>query len=164
MSAKIIPMLQVQQRYSGSYEFNVTHTPDPDYRKYLARQLRGRLPAAIDETLPTEASALDISLDDMEGDVVAGLAAWTSRESMTVDMLWVGEPLRGQGIGRRLLQMAEEAAIKRGCIRARLSVTCDIAYFVGAGYRIVGTVQALDFRKNAANTTAQAVYWLEKEL
>lgn len=161
MSAKIIPIQQLQQRYSGSYQFTVTHLPELDYRKYLARQLRGAI-IPTDEAIPPEAVALDISLDDIEGDVVAGLSAWTHHDNLIIDMLWVGEPLRGQGLGRRLLQMAEEVAIQRACCRCRVRVTHHMAYFVGAGYRITGTVQALDTKGNSA--PSYAVYWLEKML
>lgn len=160
MGAKIIPIQQLQQRYSGSYQFTITHQPEVDYRKYLARQLRGAI-ISTDEVIPSEAQALDISLDDVEGDVVAGLSAWTQHDNLTVDMLWVGEPLRGQGMGHRLLQMAEEIAIQRACCRARIRVTNHVAYFVGAGYRITGTVQALDTKGSAPS---HAVYWLEKQL
>jgi GNAT superfamily N-acetyltransferase len=160
MSAKIIPIQQLQQRYSGSYQFTITHQPEVDYRKYLARQLRGAI-ITTDEIIPSEATALDISLDDVEGDVVAGLSAWTQHDSLTIDMLWVGEPLRGQGLGHRLLQMAEEIAIKRKCCRARIQITQHVAYFVGMGFHITGTVQALDPKGSAP---AYAVYWLEKQL
>lgn len=160
MGAKIIPIQQLQQRYSGSYQFTITHQPEIDYRKYLARQLRGAI-IPTDEVIPAEAVALDISLDDLEGDVVAGLSAWTQHDNLVIDMLWVGEPLRGQGLGHRLLQMAEEIASQRECSRCRIRVTHHIAYFVGMGYRITGTVQALDTN---GHVPSYAVYWLEKTL
>src|SRR5690606_38292181 len=107
------------------------------------------------------------SLDDMEGDVVAGICAVTLREALLIDMLWVGEPLRGKGIGRRFLQMIEEEAAKRGAVRARVRVlTSSVAFFVGAGYRIAGTVQTLPFKANTTGspvTSATSVHWLEKD-
>lgn len=165
MSAKIIAIAQLQQRYSGSYEFTITHEPDPDYRKYLARQLRDVLPHAVDP-LPADAAPLDISLDDLEGDVVAGVSAVTSRETLLVDLLWVGEPLRGQGIGSRLMQMAEEEAFKRGCTRARIRVAQGVAFFVGMGYAITGTVQTLPFATATPGMVApaQSIYWLTKDI
>ena len=157
MSAKIIQIAQLQQQYSGSYAFTTTHEPDPDFRKFLARQLREVAPG-LDERIPAEAQPLDISL----GDVVAGLSAVTVRETLLIDMLWVGGPLRGRGIGRRLMQMAEEAATERGCTRVRVRATANVAFFVGMYFTISGTVQALPFRKGDA--PAHAVYWMEKKL
>lgn len=157
MSAKIVGIAELQARYSGSYQFNMTDDPDPDYRKYLARQLRDVVPHI--ERPPANAQPLDISLDDIEGDVVAGLSAWIAGDHLVIDMLWVGEPLRGRGIGRRLLQMAEESAMARGCAGARVRTMKQVAYFVGAGYAITGTVQAVDFR---AGQSAPAICWLTK--
>jgi GNAT superfamily N-acetyltransferase len=159
MSAKIIQIADLQARYSGSYQFTVTTTPDPDYRSYLARQLRGYLPPVVRRPAP-DAQPLDISLDDIEGDVVAGLAADIVRDTLFINMLWVGEPLRGRGLGRRLLQMAEEKAT--GCVRARGRVMGNVAFFVGAAYRITGTVQAIPFQAGRAGV--QAIYWLEKDI
>ncbi|MFW5691683.1 MAG: GNAT family N-acetyltransferase [Chloroflexota bacterium] len=164
MSAKIIQIAQLQAAYSGSYSFTVTHEPDPDYRKYLARQLRDVLPQ-VEDRLPADAIPLDISLDDLEGDVVAGLSAVTHHETLYIDMLWVGEPLRGQGIGRRLMQMAEEQAMDRGCTLARVRVTSAVAFYVGMNYAIAGTVQTVPFRAGGgAPAQAQSIYYLTKTI
>lgn len=34
---------------------------------------------------------------------------------MSIQSLWVDDSMRGQGLGRRLMTMAEEAGIKHGC-------------------------------------------------
>lgn len=161
MNAKIIPIAQLQQRYSGSYSFTTTETPDPDYRKYLARQLRPVLPQGI-EAAPPDATPLDISLDDLEGDVVAGIAALMIGSLLRIDLLWVGEPLRGGGIGSRLMLMAEEHAIERGCTQARLRTSVGVPFFVGRGYSISGVVQQLPFKPEMP--PAHAVYWMTKDL
>jgi GNAT superfamily N-acetyltransferase len=150
--------------YSGSYEFTITNEPDADYRKYLARKLCDVLPTSVFPH-PADAMPVDISLDDLEGDVVAGISAVTRRGTLTIDMLWVDEPLRGQGIGRRLMQMAEEVAIERGCTQARISVTGGVEFYVGMGYSISGTVQQVTPTADAFREgRTVAVYWLCKEL
>ncbi len=158
MSAKLISIAQLQAQYSGSYAFNITQEPDPDYRKFLARQIGL---THHEETFPAGAQPLDISLDDVEGDVVAGVSGFTLNGTLTIDMLWVGKPLREQGIGRRLMQMVEETAPERGCKRVRVRTPHEVAFFVGIGYQLSGTVQTLPFRKTS---TAQAIYWLEKPI
>jgi len=159
MSNKILQLAQHQQRYSGSYQFTITHELDADFRKYLTRKLADLIPPTVDQH-PAEAQPLDISLDDIEGDVVAGLSAFTCGTTLAIDLLWVDEPLRSSGIGRRLMQMAEEFARERGCERARISVTNGLPFFVDMGYTLTGTVQQVDF--NAGST--RAIYWLTKEL
>ena len=146
-----------EYNYSGVYQFTTTREPDEDYRKYLARKLRDVLPVAP-ENHTSESFPVDISMDDVEGDVVAGISAVIDREVLVIDLLWVDEPLRDQGVGRRLTQMAEDVA------RAR--VTAGIPFFVGQGYAITGTIQELPSPQaiRAGKVTGQAVYWLSKEL
>lgn len=159
MSNKILQLAHYRQSYSGSYEFTITHEPDEDYRRYLARQIADTLPPVVKQH-PADARPLDISLDDLEGDVVAGVSAVTYGSTLAIDMLWVGQPLRGQGIGGRLLQMVEEIARERGCEIARVSVTGGLPYFIDHGYELSGTVQQVDFRAGSS----RAVYWLAKTL
>ncbi|PJF23273.1 MAG: hypothetical protein CUN56_01805 [Phototrophicales bacterium] len=157
MSANIISIAQLQQRYSGSYQFTITQEPDLDFRKYLKRKLCDVLPP-VSLAHPADAHPLDISLDDLEGDVVAGISAVTYRGTLYIDMLWVDAPLRHTGIGHRLVQMTEEHARQRGCRRARISVPGHtVAFFVGTGYRINGTVQPVD-------DLSHSVFWLTKDL
>lgn len=159
MSNKILQLAQHLPSYSGSYEFTVTDTLDADFRKYLSRKLRDLLPPVVEQH-PADAQPLDISLDDIEGDVVAGISAVTCRTTLSIDLLWVDEPLRNTGIGRRLMQMTEELGRERGCRQARIMVTGGVAFFVGQGYALSGTVQQVDFKAG----TTKAVYWLTKDL
>jgi GNAT superfamily N-acetyltransferase len=156
-----------ERRYSGTYQFTTTHETDADYRKYLARKLRDVMSVAPENHSP-EAFPVDISMDDVEGDVVAGVSAFIHQDVLIIDMLWVDEPLRDQGIGRRLVQMAEEIAIERGCIRARIRATVGIALFTDLGYAITGMIQCIS-KPNASVQTGnglrqKSVSWLRKDL
>ena len=52
-----------------------------------------------------------------EGDrVVGGLLARTSGTQCEVQVLWVEEARRGEGLGRALMAAAEEEARRRGCV------------------------------------------------
>ena len=161
MSALIANFAEIRERYSGTYEFTTTETPDPDYRKYLARKLAGHLPH-VTMPHPADAVPLDISLDDVEGDVVAGISAVTVRGTLVIDMLWVDDPMRGQGIGRRLVQMAEEQARARGCTQARIGVLSGVAFYVGMGYAITGTMQQLTL--DHSGPAQYTLCWLCKAL
>lgn len=118
-----------------TYAFTVTDEPDADYLKYLRRKLSSlRLPE--DTTPSKDVQRLDISYDDPDGDVVAGLAAWTDGDSLLIDMLWVENHLRGQGIGKALVQMAEEIALARGCKAAYVGFAPHEAFYQKLGYSV----------------------------
>jgi GNAT superfamily N-acetyltransferase len=159
----IIP-IGYEYKYSGTYQFTATHEPDADYRCYLARRLRDVKPFAP-ETHSCEAYPVDISMDDVDGDVAAGISAVIDRDVLIIDMLWVDEAMRGQGIGRRLVQMVEDIAIERDCYRVRVRATDAVAFFVDQGYAITGTIQAVPSAQEMEDgkIVGQAVYWLVKD-
>lgn len=64
---------------------------------------------------PYVASPLSLVKRDAAGRIVAGLTGKTFWNWLYIDLLWVDEALRGQGIGRALVQAAEQEALQRGC-------------------------------------------------
>lgn len=58
---------------------------------------------------------------DGTGNIVAGIAGYTWGGCCYVSHLWVTEGLRGNGVGRALLEAAEANAISKGCSVALLS-------------------------------------------
>ena len=57
---------------------------------------------------------------DESGNVIAELLGGTYWGWMYVDILWVDEKYRRQGIGSRLLRTAEKEALRRGCHHVHL--------------------------------------------
>jgi len=62
-----------------------------------------------------EYSPVNLFLRDAGDEVVGGLLAGIWGGVLFVRILWVSEALRGQGFGRRLMEMAERRAVERGC-------------------------------------------------
>lgn len=74
--------------------------------------------------------------------VVAGGTGRTEYRRLFVSHLWVAEPLRRQGIARRILQNLESEAVRRGCRDALIETLDDrVAVLYGRlGYRSVSVV------------------------
>jgi len=64
---------------------------------------------------------LGILLRDEPGNIVAGAAGHTWGGTCELRQMWVAPPLRGRGLGRRLILEAEAEAIRRGCQQLVLS-------------------------------------------
>ena len=69
---------------------------------------------------PPDFRPLTLAARDADGTLLGGLAGLTGWRWLFVDLLWVAEPHRGRGLGRRLLHAAEEEALARGCRHAYL--------------------------------------------
>jgi len=66
----------------------------------------------------TDRRNLFIPLTDDEGHIDGGLVGYTGRGWLYVEMLFVPERLRRQGMAGKLLERAEQEARTRGCIGA----------------------------------------------
>lgn len=64
---------------------------------------------------PSEDVPLGIFLETPQGEKQAGLTGETFGNWLCIKYLWVSDDLRGQGIGRRLMETAEQEALSRGC-------------------------------------------------
>ena len=72
--------------------------------------------------------------------VVAGLAGETYSGWPFIRYLWVGDTLRGKGIGRKLMAGAEARALERGCHSAWVDTFSFQApgFYRKLGYEVFG--------------------------
>lgn len=75
--------------------------------------------------------------------VVAGLHGWTWGHCGFVDLLWVDESLRGEGLGTQVMDAAEAEMTARGCAQVVLSSHSfqAPAFYARRGYREVCRVE-----------------------
>ena len=101
---------------------------------------------------------LAVLMRDASGILTGGLLANIYWGWLDIDDLWVAERWRGQGHGRKLMGLVEEAALSRGCRLAQVK-TWDFqarGFYERLDYHIVGRQK--DF------PPGQTLFWLRKEL
>ena len=83
---------------------------------------------------------LNIVEYDENGNTIGGILGGTYWGWMYVDILWVHEDYRKQGIGSKLLSMAEQEAIRRGCHHVHLDTMSWQApeFYQRHGYEVIG--------------------------
>lgn len=96
---------------------------------------------------PRNSRAVAFVVRSKSSSVVGGIRANTVWDWLQIEALWVSDELRGQGLGRTLLQRAEARGKALGCHHARLN-TFDFearSFYVKNGYVVV--YEAKDFPK-----------------
>jgi GNAT superfamily N-acetyltransferase len=86
---------------------------------------------------------LHLILRDENGEIAGGLVADTYWGWLVVNVLWIREDARRLGFGSRLLQAAEEEALRRGCRAAHLD-TMDFQapeFYLKHGYEVWGILE-----------------------
>lgn len=85
-----------------------------------------------------EFKSIGVFVTDEHGKKLAGLTGSTTGNWLRIDMLWVSEALRGQGVGSKLLNAAEEEARRRGCCYAQVDTASFQArpFYEKSGYTL----------------------------
>jgi GNAT superfamily N-acetyltransferase len=93
-------------------------------------------------TRDTYYSPLAILLKDGRDAVLGGACGHIWGGWLDLSLLWVAEPLRGQGHGRKLLEAAEEEARAQGCRGVFLSTFSFQArpFYEKFGYEVIGEI------------------------
>ena len=109
-------------------------------RDFLAEQLNA---FNVRQTGARDFQWLGMTIHAQDGTIMAGISGWTWGGCCEIRSLWVTEALRGQGIGRQLLQIAEREAAKRGCAVVVLDTHSFQAphFYQKHGYMVVGIVE-----------------------
>jgi GNAT superfamily N-acetyltransferase len=125
----------------------VENDPDPSDLDFLEDQINAYNVAV---TGIVDWYPLAIFVRDEHGQIAAGVSGGMWGGYLEIKNVWVREDLRGQGLGRQLLQAAEQQARARGCTQVLLD-THDFQapeFYKKLGYTVFGTFQGIGGRYN----------------
>ena len=125
-----------------SCDIALVPTPDEAIHVFLRDRLREFNRNAIDSGHPSGDLAVIIR-DGEKEHIIGGLWGRTGRGWLSVELIFVPEELRGQGIARRLLAVAEAEGLRRGCHSAWLDTLNPEAalLYERLGYRRFGELK-----------------------
>ncbi len=118
----------------------LTDAPNEALRDLLAK---GVFSFNVEALGPAEPRPLLIEIRTRpDGRLLGGLLGRTGFRRMFVELLFVPAELRGQGVGSRLLRMADAEAKGRGCIGAWIETFSADArrVYERNGYRVFGEI------------------------
>lgn len=117
----------------------IEREPEPEAVAFLSAQLNR---FNLERTGIPFGGFVSAFVRDEAGEIVAGLHGFTWGDCCQIDLLWVQEARRGEGMGSRLLALAEEEARQRGCTLVVLDTHSfqAPAFYQARGYTITGAV------------------------
>ena len=120
----------------ASIALTVTDSPDPADLARIFDGLKAYNEAAIGRVY--DRRELTVFAHDADGSLRGGLVGYTNWDWLYVDLLWIADSGRRDGLGSRLLQAAEAEASARGCRWSRL-YTYDFqapGFYPTCGYEV----------------------------
>lgn len=141
--------------------FTITDQPasaDMAYIRQRIKEFNDDVSAYHRSARPTGKQPLAIFMYDEGGQLVGGLVASIYWGWLDVNELWIADGWRGQGYGRRVMAMAEAAAVEGDCQLAQVK-TWDFqarGFYEKLGYVVVGRL--VDY------PPGRTFFWLRKAL
>jgi len=131
------------------------------FKEFLHQNIRrfndAHSPHFLKVRKPRETTPLHILVKGKDGEVLGGLTGSTYWGWLDIDDFFLPDQLRGQGIGEKILRLAESTAIRRGCTAAFLTTYAFQArgFYEKQGYRVAGTLEGYP--------PGSSYYWMRKD-
>lgn len=120
-------------------KFQVINEEDP----VLVNELVDGVRAHVHEQLGDESTLpLSVISRDDNGELIGGVSGRTIYRNFLIGVVWVDKKYRGTGLGRQLMELAEDEAIGRGCLVSQvdtLSIQAPV-FYQKLGFEIIGSV------------------------
>lgn len=88
------------------------------------------------------AKPLSVFARDENGKLVGGVSGRTVYKHFLIEVVWVDDVRRGEGLGKRLMEIAESQAIERGCVAAQVDTISFQApeFYKKLGFEVAGMI------------------------
>jgi len=119
------------------WRLDFDEAPSPETRAAFGREIN----AFHARTVPQDSQRFAFLLRDQAGTIdggVIGVASWTW---LFIEALWVGDALRGRGLGRGLIGLAETRGLQLGCHSAWLDTFQASDFYLAVGYEPFGVLR-----------------------
>lgn len=109
---------------------------------------------------PTDWQPFAVFVRDASNTIVGGLVGGTYWGWLYVELFWLSDDVRHQGYGNRLLAMAEQEAITRGCSYAHIDTMSfqALPFYERHGYTVFGVLDDMPAG------SGERRFWLKKTL
>lgn len=100
------------------------------------RQFNAKILGYVDSTPLTVVAKSD------DGKLMAGVSGRTVYQHFLIEVVWVDESVRTQGLGRKLMEQAEQQAKARGCVAAQVDTLSFQAldFYRKLGFEVIGEI------------------------
>jgi ribosomal protein S18 acetylase RimI-like enzyme len=117
-------------------KYHISETISDDDKTSVLKILRDHTATLIDTSSGKhKRQDLNLVIKDSQGKTMGGLLGFTEYGWLTIDFLSVDKSLRKRGVGRHIMKLAEEEAIKRECV---LILVGTLENFAPGFYESVG--------------------------
>ncbi|MBC3860957.1 GNAT family N-acetyltransferase [Undibacterium jejuense] len=96
----------------------------------------------VENAGPGNSQPLSVIARNNSGQLMAGVSGRTIYRQFLIEVMWVDSEVRRTGLGRRLMELAESEAKKRGCIAAQVDTLSfqGPTFYAKLGFEVAGKV------------------------